>query len=592
MRRQGLTKLQLLLLFGAVGLVLWRSSSRSSEIEGVIVLAGLEENRVYQAGLRVDRDTEVVVSMNASFETDATSAPIATYGWILDAEDRSLVWRPDRSSMTRDGVLGIVSDTIHIAAGLYEVYYTTVGPTPDSRSNAPFLGLKPYWTNDSSKWFMSVAAGPRENIDDLSIHAVDMSGNEAQREELLWATGQVGNYAANTHLFRVSAPAELSVYAIGEICTRECDFGYIEDVRGDERIWEMTWDNTVPAGGFESNRLYSGKITLKPGIYRAGFQSNGSHSAKKWRANPPWDPAGWGMILSNVPRSDVMSYDPWTQTEPLINLTGVGDDALEKAQFKVHAPSTFLISAMGEITSRRSVYDYGWLERNETRETIWKMSYLNSNHAGGDVKNRVETVFLDLEPGTYTVYYQSDDSHSFGHFNEKRPDHPERWGLALFPVAAEGSAEGAFTLLNDSWTTEQSLGEDVEKALYRNRGKTLLVSFERVGNDIQLSESFTLDDSASLYVFAAGELSTSGRYDYGWIERADSGERAWEMTVKNTVHAGGKSQNRRFEGLVQLPAGEYIARYVSDFSHAFGDFDEEGPDDRSEWGMRIFKLEH
>ena len=589
MRRQGLTRLQLLLLFGAVGLVLWRTNSRSTEIDGVVVLNEFGANHVYQSGLRVDRDTEIVVSMVASFETDAEGASLATYGWILDADSRKVVWRPERRSMTRDGVLGIVTDTIHITAGLYEVYYTTIGPTPDSKSNAPFLGLKPFWTNDTSKWFMSISAGPDENVDDLPIHEVDPRGIEAAHEDLLWSTGQVGDRTAKTHLFRVSAPAELSVYSIGEICPRECDFGYIEDVRGNERIWEMNWDNTVPAGGYASNRLYSGTILLPPGVYRAGFQSNGSHSSRRWKANPPWDPAGWGMILSNVPRSDVMSYDPWTQTEPLISLTGVGNDALEKAQFKVHAPSTFLISSMGEITAQRSVYDYGWLERNETRETVWKMSYQNSNHAGGARKNRVETVFLDLEPGTYTIYYQSDDSHSFPRFNEEQPDHPERWGLALFPVAAEGSAD-AFTLLTDTWTTEHNFGDD-QRALYREKKKTTLVSFDRVGNDSQYSESFSLDEPSSVYVVAVGELSRSGRYDYGWIERAESGERVWEMTVKNTTHSGGKDQNRRFEGLVQLPAGEYVARYVSDFSHAFGDFDEEGPDDRTEWGMRIFKLE-
>lgn len=590
MRRRGLTKFQLFLLSGAVGLVLWKTSSWSSEIDGVVVLAGLVENNVYQTGLRVDRDTEIIVSMIASFETDAPRALIATYGWILDADNRSVVWRPDRGSMTRNGVLGIVSDTIHIAAGFYAVYYTTIGPSPDSRSNAPFLGLKPYWTNDTSKWFISISNGPDEDMDDISIHQVDSPGNERRIEDLLWSTGQVGNYSAHTHLFRVFAPAELSIYAIGEICSRECDFGYIEDVRSAERIWEMTWDNTVPAGGYDSNRLYSGSLSLKPGIYRAGFQSNGSHSTHRWRANPPWDPSGWGMTLANVPHSDVMSYDPWTQTEPLIDLTGVGNDALEKAQFTVHIPSTFLISAMGEITSRRSVYDYGWLESNETHEIIWKMSYLDSNHAGGAEKNRVETVFLDLEPGTYTVYYQSDDSHSFRRFTETGPDHPERWGLALFPVSSEGNADGAFTLLNDSWTTEQQMEEDALKALFRDRQTTLLVSFEMVGNGSQLSESFSLDEPASLYVLAAGEISTSGRYDYGWIERAESGERIWEMTINNTVHAGGKDQNRRIEGLIQLPAGEYIARYVSDYSHAFGDFGDEGPDDRTEWGMRIFRV--
>ena len=146
MRRRGLTKFQLFLLSGAVGLVLWKTSSWSSEIDGVVVLAGLVENNVYQTGLRVDRDTEIIVSMIASFETDAPRALIATYGWILDADNRSVVWRRDRGSMTRNGRLGIVSDTIHIAAGVYAVCNTNIGTSRDSIDNTQFLGLEPDWS--------------------------------------------------------------------------------------------------------------------------------------------------------------------------------------------------------------------------------------------------------------------------------------------------------------------------------------------------------------------------------------------------------------------------------------------------------------
>lgn len=591
MKRQRLTRLQLFLLLGAIGLVLWRISTRSSEIDGVVVLADMSENHVYRSGLRVDRDTEIVISMTASFETDEERAPIASYGWILNSEDRSVIWRPSRESLVRDGVLGIVTDTIHIASGVYDVFYTTVGPTRESRSNAPFLGLKPFWTNDTSKWSISISSGPGQDLDNLPIREIESGSVLPEGDGLLWATGPVGNRTANTHLFRVSEVAELSIYSIGEICSRDCDFGYIEDVRDNERVWELTWDNTVPAGGAESNRLFRGTISLEPGIYRAGYQSDNSHASNRWRANPPWDPDGWGMTITNVPRSNVMSYDPWKQTQPIVDLTRVGDDAIKKAQFRVNARSTYLISAMGEMQSRGSVYDYGWLELNETQEIVWKMTYRNSSHAGGDRKNRVETVFLDLEPGTYTVYYQSDDSHSFGRFNSSEPDHPERWGLALFPVSDDGNSNGTFTLLDDAWTTEMRIESADVRELYKGGSREEMVNFNRVSNDAHLSAAFDLDDPTSLYIVAIGELSTSGRYDYGWIEHANSGERIWEMTAKNTVHAGGREQNRRFEGLVQVPAGQYVARYVTDFSHAYGDFDDDGPTYQAEWGMRIFRYE-
>ena len=60
--------------------------------------------------------------------------------------------------------------------------------------------------------------------------------------------------------------------------------------------------------------------------------------------------------------------------------------------------------------------------------------------------------------------------------------------------------------------------------------------------------------------------------DYGWIEDAKSGRRVWEMTYRMTEHAGGAKKNRRFDGVIRLPAGEYVLRYETDGSHSFGDW--------------------
>ena len=152
--------------------------------------------------------------------------------------------------------LSVIADTIHIAAGAYDVFYTTEGPTPESRRGAPFLGLKPYWTNDSSPWSMSIAQVPGADIERPDVYHTEYHGFSPDGEDLLWTTGVVGNMAASTHLFRVSEQAELSIYAIGEICSRDCDFGFIEDVQDGSRIWEMDWDNTAPAGGAEVNRIF------------------------------------------------------------------------------------------------------------------------------------------------------------------------------------------------------------------------------------------------------------------------------------------------------------------------------------------------
>jgi hypothetical protein len=102
--------------------------------------------------------------------------------------------------------------------------------------------------------------------------------------------------------------------------------------------------------------------------------------------------------------------------------------------------------------------------------------------------------------------------------------------------------------------------------------------------------AFRLDESSRIHVLAVGEISISGRYDYGWIENAETGEIVWEMTWQNTEPAGGADRNRRYNGALTLEPGNYVVHYNSDFSHAYGDFGDEPPLDQENWGIQISKL--
>jgi hypothetical protein len=64
------------------------------------------------------------------------------------------------------------------------------------------------------------------------------------------------------------------------------------------------------------------------------------------------------------------------------------------------------------------------------------------------------------------------------------------------------------------------------------------------------------------------------------------------MTMQNTVPAGGTERNRRFDGTVNLPAGTYEAHFVTDFSHAYGDFGDSAPPEPADWGMIVVAIEN
>src|SRR3989442_15846994 len=54
--------------------------------------------------------------------------------------------------------------------------------------------------------------------------------------------------------------------------------------------------------------------------------------------------------------------------------------------------------------------------------------------------------------------------------------------------------------------------------------------------------------------------------------------------------AGGADKNRMFDGVVTLPAGNYVLRYRSDGSHSYDDWNADPPDDPESWGISVFRM--
>ena len=87
-------------------------------------------------------------------------------------------------------------------------------------------------------------------------------------------------------------------------------------------------------------------------------------------------------------------------------------------------------------------------------------------------------------------------------------------------------------------------------------------------------------------IYALGEVDGNEMADYGWIEDKAS-RRVWEMKYRVTEPAGGAAKNRRFDGTITLPAGDYMLHYRTDGSHAFGDWNAAPPDDPIAWGITV-----
>ena len=203
----------------------------------------------------------------------------------------------------------------------------------------------------------------------------------------------------------------------------------------------------------------------------------------------------------------------------------------------------------------------------DTRETVWDMREVRTEHAGGAQKNRLFDGIVTLDAGDYIAYYLTDDSHAYRDWNAAQPVGGEYWGLTLL---AEGGADRVPT--------------------YAEReNPSALAQITRVRGGERERQHFTLDQRTEVRIYALGEGDPDEMYDYGWIEDARTGRAVWEMTYRTTERAGGAKKNRRAELTLTLPAGDYELRYRTDDSHAFGDWNATPPDDPLHWGISVFR---
>lgn len=568
-----LTRIQLFLLAAMAVLLVWRLSTPEAAPDGFLQLSDLDNKRLYEQAFELEKAASIRVDVRGAYENDATDASLAAYGWIVDAKLAEPVWIMSGLRSSSRDILVTEQDEIQLEAGRYVAYFAALGPSPESWDDDTFLGLTPHWKHYRDKFYMSLSTEAEVSLSNNTT--VDIPS----ADEHLWSVRGVGNRARKSVFIRVQSESPVHIQAVSEWCASGCDVARLTDLETGRAVWELTMENSEPAGGWNANRVFSGAVLLDRGVYQATFETDRRHDANRWIANPPYVPARWGMSLTTS-AEDLAIVDPWADeaSRPAVSLLEVSSGVREQKSFTVQRPVLVLIHAVGEIGTDGTLYDYAKLVDADRGDVIWSMSREASEPAGGHTTNRSQSGVLRLSPGTYQLSYQTDDSHAWNDWRKSRPRNPERWGVALFTL--DPSADEALTLQDEAVLPGQVAQEG-------NQSGAVLVRAERVPNDVQIQEEFTLSGASTVYIRASGEISRQGRYDYGWIESVSSGETVWEMTLDNTVHAGGDDRNRIFDGSLELPAGAYRVHFVTDFDYAWGDFDTDPPKYPDAWGITV-----
>jgi hypothetical protein len=270
---------------------------------------------------------------------------------------------------------------------------------------------------------------------------------------------------------------------------------------------------------------------------------------------------------NNIPIFDVTGDLP----DPILRYNKLGNSEFIQKGFTLNKPLSIHIYAIGECPSGAdSPADYCWIINAGTRSKVWEMSRWNTRWAGGGTKNRVFDDEVHLEAGDYILNYVTDDSHSYPLFNVNPPYDPLNWGITILP------------------------GKDFILSAFKeytppDKGKALL-EFTRARNNEFYDQPFKITRQTTVNIYAVGEYGTISREfaDYGWIQDASTGRITWEMTYRNTEHAGGARKNRVFEGDVTLAKGDYILYYITDDSHAYNDWNDSPPYNPKAWGIALY----
>ncbi len=252
-------------------------------------------------------------------------------------------------------------------------------------------------------------------------------------------------------------------------------------------------------------------------------------------------------------------------------MTRVGDNADLSDAFKLDTDMSLRVYCLGEYSSwSHEFVDYGWIENADNGKTVWEMSWRNTEHAGGSVKNRVFDGMITLQKGSYIARYITDDSHSYEDWNDSPPYDPKSWGLSIFP--GKDTDKSKFHIIKES---------EIKK------NANILVKMTSLRDNVNRRETFTLDKQTKIHIYAVGEATPDQMFDYGWIVDKSNGRSVWDMTWRNTEPAGGSSKNRMFDDDIILEPGEYEVHFVTDGSHSFNNWNAARPRDPAAWGITV-----
>ncbi len=391
--------------------------------QAVVSITGLRDSDFRQEGFTLEKSGVFdIYVVGEAFDDE-----VFDYGWIINAENSEKVWETiyERSEYGGGAVKNRVwRERIRLEPGQYWVYFVM----DDSHSPNNWNANPP---SDPDFYGITVS-GVKGKYDPESIENM-----LKLRIKPIVDLTRLGDNETVQEAFKINQPIQVRIHALGEGRNGEMyDYGWIVNMKTGDEVWRMTYNRTRNGGGADKNRMIDEIISLPAGSYIVYFKTDGSHSYEDWNATAPYNPSSWGITVYPAdPKYDEQQIQKLSEDalgEGVISqITRVKDGRHIQKRFTLDKETEVRVYAIGE-GDWDEMYDYGWIENEDTGEKVWKMTYEQTRWAGGARKNRKVDQLLTLPPGEYILHYRTDDSHSFNDWNDDPPDDPIHYGITLY----------------------------------------------------------------------------------------------------------------------------------------------------------------
>lgn len=122
----------------------------------------------------------------------------------------------------------------------------------------------------------------------------------------------------------------------------------------------------------------------------------------------------------------------------IASIIKTGDAKKISKSFSLNKKTKILIVSEGEAIPVSNI-DYGKIFKNN--KMIWQSDQNKSAFAGGENRNRIQFDILELDKGSYDLYFETDSLHSYDKWYNNAPDYPEYWGIQIFEIDDKEIAE-------------------------------------------------------------------------------------------------------------------------------------------------------